>query len=72
MNVDIKCINHDCPLKKKCQRYTKPSLYTMEIYALFLCDEKDGCQYYWDKDLPDPCGSCGGQLIHYEGCFKNN
>lgn len=71
MNVDIKCINKECPLAKKCQRYTEPSLYTMDIYAIFLfCDE--GCEFYWDKDLPAPCTDCGGQLIHYDACYKNN
>jgi hypothetical protein len=72
MNIEIKCINTDCPMKKECQRYAMPRLNAEMLFALFMYDENDGCEYYWDKNLPDPCTTCGGQLIHYDGCFKNN
>ena len=42
-----KCENEECPLKKKCYRYTAIPSPELQAYAYFKPDEDGKCEGYW-------------------------
>jgi hypothetical protein len=43
------CQNEECPLKKKCYRFTAKPSPLLQTYAYFKPDEDGKCEYFWNN-----------------------
>jgi len=43
------CQNEECPLKKKCYRFTATPSPLLQTYAYFKPDEDGKCEYFWNN-----------------------
>ena len=44
-----KCENEECPLKKKCYRYTATPSPGLQSYSYFKPDKDGKCEAYWPQ-----------------------
>ena len=47
------CMNEECPLKKKCYRYTAIPTAYVQSYSMYKPDEEGECPVYWDNEKYD-------------------